>query len=88
MTDNPQDIACQEIVEIVTAYLEGELDPSLRARFDAHLTICTDCVLYVDQMRLTIELTGASAPASELPPELREGLSRAFDGWAGPGSAG
>ncbi|WP_264073116.1 anti-sigma factor family protein, partial [Mycolicibacter minnesotensis] len=28
---------CNELVELVTAYLDGALDPDTRARFDAHL---------------------------------------------------
>ena len=29
---------CNELVELVTAYLDGSLDPDTRARFDLHLT--------------------------------------------------
>jgi anti-sigma factor RsiW len=81
------DIPCREIVEIVTSYLEGALDEGLRARVDAHLAICPDCSRYVEQMRVTIELTGAALDPLTLSPELREGLERNFADWS-PGSAG
>ena len=77
----PEDMPCRDVVEIVTSYLEGDLDPALRARLEAHLATCPECVLYVDQMRQTIELAGATAEPEDLPPELREHLQRVFDDW-------
>ncbi|WP_257000181.1 anti-sigma factor family protein, partial [Mycobacterium avium] len=38
---NPLD--CNELVEIVTAYLDGSLDLETRARFDEHLLECDGC---------------------------------------------
>jgi len=32
-----EDLSCQELVELVTDYLEGALPPELRARFDQHI---------------------------------------------------
>jgi anti-sigma factor RsiW len=52
------DMACNELVEVVTAYLEGALDPGERARADAHLAGCSGCQAYLAQVRTTIELTG------------------------------
>ena len=49
---------CRELVELVTAYLEGDLSSGERKRFDAHLAGCDGCTTYVEQMRRTIELTG------------------------------
>jgi len=49
---------CVEIVELVSAYLEDTLTRRQRARFDAHIADCADCRAYLEQMRLTIELTG------------------------------
>ena len=34
---------CNELVELVTAYLDGALDPDTRARFDIHLSECDGC---------------------------------------------
>ena len=82
MTDTSEGQPCRDIAEIVTSYLEGDLPASLRDRFDAHLAICPDCVMYVDQMRQTIALSGASAEPQALPAELRRNLRRAFEDWA------
>ena len=39
-TSTVRDLACQEIVELVTDYLEGAMDARLRASFEAHLSGC------------------------------------------------
>jgi anti-sigma factor RsiW len=54
----PAEMACQELVEIVTAYLEDALDPYDRERADAHLALCDGCEAYLEQVRTTIELSG------------------------------
>ena len=86
--DDPGDMPCRDVVEIVTSYLEGDLDPSLRARFEAHLADCPDCALYVDQMRQTVGLTGATGHVEELAPELRAHLEHVFEDWVAADSDG
>ena len=34
------ELTCHEVVEVVTHYLDGALDPGDRARFDEHLRDC------------------------------------------------
>ena len=57
---------CRELVELVTAYLEGDLSSGERKRFDAHLSACDGCTMYVEQMRRTIELTGTLSVVQEI----------------------
>jgi anti-sigma factor RsiW len=71
---------CRELVELVTAYLEGDLTAGERKRFDAHLSACDGCTRYVEQMRRTIELTG-TLRLDDVPPEAEEALLRAFRDW-------
>ena len=73
------DLSCQELVELVTDYLEGALPPGERARFDAHIADCPGCDIYVRQMRATIALAGLSADL-ETRPEV-SGLLAAFRDW-------
>ena len=80
MSAATRDLACQEIVEIVTDYLEGAMDPALRASFDAHLSGCPHCTHYLEQMRATIRVAG-TITAEDLSPELRAGLLEAFRGF-------
>ena len=51
-------LSCQELVELVTDYLEDVLPAPERARFDAHIAGCEHCTAYLEQMRTTIVLTG------------------------------
>jgi anti-sigma factor RsiW len=80
MSTAVRDLACQEIVELVTDYLEGAMDAPLRASFDAHLEGCPHCPHYLEQMRATIRVAG-TITADDLPPELRAGLLEAFRGF-------
>jgi hypothetical protein len=74
------DLTCQELVELVTDYLEGALPQSDRLDFERHLVWCSWCRDYVDQVRMTIELTGV--PEDTEPPfPLREQLLDAFRDW-------
>ena len=49
-------MTCQELVELVTDYLEGVMPAGDRARFEEHLAICSGCQTYLDQMRVTMRL--------------------------------
>ena len=56
--DVNDDLPCQELVELVTDYLEGRLPPLERLRFEAHLAQCGGCRTYLEQMRQTIRALG------------------------------
>jgi anti-sigma factor (TIGR02949 family) len=72
---------CQEMIEVVTDYLDGVLPPAERQRFERHLTYCAGCRTYVDQMRDTIRQTGMVPRDESLPPELREKIVARFRTW-------
>ena len=74
-----RELACQEVVELVTAYLDDALDPADRERFEEHLVFCDGCQNYLEQMRTTVRLTGHVE--QELPPELEERMLEAFRDW-------
>lgn len=76
------DLPCRDVVEVITAYLDGALDGSDRRRLEAHLAQCEDCAAYVEQIRVTIAGTERSAgQVPPLPDDVREGARRAFRGW-------
>lgn len=50
--------SCEEAVELVTAFLEGDLDEPTRRRFEEHLDGCEGCERYLDQFRVTVEALG------------------------------
>ncbi len=70
-------ITCQEVVEVVTDYLEGRMSPEDVAVFEAHLELCDGCKWYVEQMRVTIAAVGRIDEA-DVPDEMRETLLTAF----------
>jgi anti-sigma factor RsiW len=74
------DLTCQELVELVTDYLEGALPPGDRARFDAHLTTCPHCRVYLEQMRETIAALGR-LPAAAISDDARAVLREHFRRW-------
>ena len=59
------DLACRELVELVTDYLEDALPAAERERFEAHLAECEGCDAYVEQVRATIRLAGRAAALEE-----------------------
>jgi anti-sigma factor RsiW len=73
-------ITCQELVELVTQYLEAALPAEQRARFENHLAACPHCRVYLEQMQQTISATGRLTEES-VPPGAREELLRAFRRW-------
>jgi anti-sigma factor RsiW len=74
------ELTCQELVELVTDYLEDALSPADRLRFEDHLGICPGCATYLDQMRITIQAAGHISEES-LDPVVRDQLLDLFRNW-------
>jgi anti-sigma factor RsiW len=73
-------LACRELVELVTDYLEGGLSRRERARVRRHLRGCPHCTGYLEQIRLTIRLTGRLRveDVEAMPADARDELLAAF----------
>lgn len=80
MLGRNSELVCQQVVELVTDYLEGALSRSQRRRFEAHLRGCEHCSEYLDQMRATIRLTGR-LQAEDLSPEMQEEFAAIYRRW-------
>jgi anti-sigma factor RsiW len=74
------DLACQELVELVTDYLDGALAPDLAASIDAHIADCPGCHSFLDQMRATMRLLGRlpTAEVEQMPAAMRTALHAAY----------
>ncbi len=70
-------ITCQEVVEIVTDYLEGVVDEPTRAGIEAHLELCPGCDEYLEQMRATLAVLG-HVPVDSLPEAAKHDLLASF----------
>jgi Kef-type K+ transport system membrane component KefB len=79
-SDTVPEVTCQEVVELVTEYLEGALSPGERTRFSAHIDHCDECRAYLAQYRDTIGAVGHLPPES-ITPEAEAKLLEAFRGW-------
>jgi anti-sigma factor RsiW len=70
-----KDITCHQAVALVSDYLEGALSGRDRRRLERHLEACQACSAYLEQMRITIAISGSVGP-EDLPAEA---LSRLLD---------
>jgi anti-sigma factor RsiW len=73
-------LSCQELVELVTDYLEGALDERHTQAFERHLDGCDGCTRYLEQFRATIRLTGTLTTA-DLSADAEDALLQAFRDW-------
>ncbi len=74
------ELTCQELVELVTDYFEGTLDPIERSRFEAHVDECDGCRIYLQQMQQTIRVCGMLTEES-IAPEAKQELLQLFRNW-------
>jgi anti-sigma factor RsiW len=74
------DLACVEVVEIMTDYLEGALPAADVRRLERHLEICPGCTQYLVQMRTIAGALGGLTEDS-IPAEMRSDLLAAFRGF-------
>ncbi len=80
MNEQVEQLSCQELVELVTDYLEGALPEEARLRFEDHIGRCGACKIYLEQMRQTIVVLG-HLPETALSPDAERELLQAFRGW-------
>lgn len=71
------EIACEQLVELVTDFLDGALDPDTERRVVDHLALCDGCGAYLDQIRQTVRSLG-ELPPDQLPDAARAALLAAF----------
>ncbi|MGH2528892.1 MAG: anti-sigma factor family protein [Actinomycetota bacterium] len=76
----PEALACKELVELITDYLEGALAEHDRVRLEDHLALCDGCTSFLQQMRMTIELTGMLTE-DEIPAQGKQELLGVFRAW-------
>jgi anti-sigma factor RsiW len=79
MQDRPY-ITCQELIDFLHLYLDGELPAERRGEFDRHLSACDSCVRYIETYKTTVLLGRATFrdPAAPVGPEVPEELVAAI----------
>lgn len=80
LTLRRRDIVCQQAVELVTDYLEGALSRRDRRRFEVHVRGCPNCAAYLEQIKVTVRLTGQIEP-EDLTAEAIQDLTELYRRW-------
>jgi anti-sigma factor RsiW len=75
-----RDLVCQQAIELLTEYLEDNLSRRQKRRLERHLRACPNCSNYLEQIRITIRLTGAMEP-EELTPDAVDDLTKLYQRW-------
>jgi hypothetical protein len=73
-------LTCQEVVELVTDYLENALLPEMRKHLEGHIADCPGCTTYIEQVLLTIDMLHRLAEESAFPATKQE-LLQHFRNW-------
>ena len=76
------ELTCREVVEIVNDYVTDAMAAEARADFEQHLHACPWCMTYLDQLRATVSLVGASAKKPDpLPADVEQRFRSMFRVW-------
>jgi anti-sigma factor RsiW len=81
MLGRPRELACQQVVELISDYLEHALSTRDRRRLEHHLAGCPHCSAYLAQMRETLRIAG-HLTREDLSPEMTEEFSEIFRRWS------
>ena len=73
-------MVCRDAVELMAAYLDGELAERDRERLEAHLADCPHCSEYLAQLRMTINAVGR-VDVEELSDEAVDDLVQLYWRW-------
>jgi anti-sigma factor RsiW len=79
-----QPLTCQDLVELVTEYLEGALSDVDRARFDEHIELCPMCQVHLEQLRVTVRELG-QLREHDIDPDILVEMQERFRDWRASG---
>jgi predicted anti-sigma-YlaC factor YlaD len=77
---NQNELNCQEVVELVTDYLEQALLPEMQARFEEHIEECPGCTTFLEQVQQTIMML-RKLSEQQMFPESKQDLLEIFRKW-------
>ena len=77
---NQNQLNCQEVVELVTDYLEQALLPEMQAQFEEHIAECPGCDTYLEQVQQTIMLL-RKLSEQQMFPKTKQELVEIFRNW-------
>ena len=77
---NQKELNCQEVVELVTDYLEHALLRDTQAQFEDHIEKCPGCEIYLEQIQQTIMML-RKLSEQQIFPETKQDLLEIFRNW-------
>ena len=77
---NQKELNCQEVVELVTDYLEQALLPEMQAQFEEHIAECPGCDTYLEQIQQTIMML-RKLTEQQMFPKTKQELVEIFRNW-------
>ena len=77
---NQNQLNCQEVVELVTDYLEQALLPEMQAQFEEHIAECPGCDTYLEQIQQTIMML-RKLTEQQMFPKTKQELVEIFRNW-------
>jgi anti-sigma factor RsiW len=77
---DPNALACRDVVELLSDYLDGALDDGSREAVEAHLAACEGCGRALAQLRETVRVTGMLRE-EQLTEQQKATLLEAFRGF-------
>ena len=75
--DASSHLTCQQLIDFIMGYLDGELPAEQRAEFDRHMSACPSCVDYLKTYEKTI-LLAKSCGNDAVPDAVPESLVQAI----------
>ena len=52
------EISCLEVWREISNFLDGEVDPEMRTRMEAHFKVCAHCTAILDGTKHVVKLVG------------------------------
>ena len=80
MNANKNRLSCQEVVELVTDYLEQALLPETQSQFEEHIATCPGCNTFLEQVQQTIMMLRTLSEQQKFP-ETKQDLLETFRRW-------
>jgi anti-sigma factor RsiW len=70
-------LACDDVMQRVTEYLDEALPPGAKGAFERHLAECVNCTRYLQEIRQTVYRLGA-LPREPMPASMKDRLLQAL----------